>query len=67
MNKNKRFLWLSLFLGALLATLTPAWADGPISPPAPKGASLLNWTGFYLGGNAGVNWGIIISVSPLWM
>lgn len=57
MNKNKRFLWPFLFLGVLLATLTPAWADGPISPPAPKGAALLNWTGFYLGGNVGANWG----------
>ena len=59
MNKDKRFLWLSLFMGLLLATLsvTPARADGPIEPPARKGASLLNWSGFYIGGNAGGIWG----------
>lgn len=59
MNKDKRFLWLSLALGLLLATLfsMPARADGPIEPPARKGASLLNWSGFYIGGNAGGIWG----------
>jgi outer membrane immunogenic protein len=59
MNKNKRFSRLSLFLGLLLATLAskPARADGPISPPAQSGAALLNWSGFYIGGNAGGIWG----------
>ena len=59
MNKNKRFYSPSLFLGLLLAALPaqPARADGPISPPARSGSALLNWSGFYFGGNAGGIWG----------
>src|SRR3954468_24873148 len=59
MNCNRPFSWLALILGLLLVTspTKPALADGPIAPPAIKGAALLNWTGVYFGGNAGGIWG----------
>src|ERR1043165_9919551 len=59
MNWNRPFSWLALFLGLMLALspARPVLADGPIAPPAVKGAALLNWSGLYFGGNAGGIWG----------
>lgn len=59
MNWNRPLFWPALFLGLLLALspFRPVLADGPIAPPGPRGASLLNWSGFYFGGNAGGIWG----------
>lgn len=59
MNWNRPLSWLALFLGLLLviSPARPVLADGPIAPPAVKGAALLNWSGLYFGGNAGGIWG----------
>ncbi len=52
----------SLVLGAALALLSGGAmaADLPAKAPvykAPVAASVYNWTGFYIGGNAGYGWG----------
>jgi outer membrane immunogenic protein len=59
MNWNRHLTLLALSLGLLvvISPTTPVLADGPIAPPAVKGAALLNWSGFYIGGNAGGIWG----------
>src|SRR5579885_3758332 len=59
---------LLLAAGAILATEAPVLAgDLPYQrnyQPAPAAASLFNWTGFYVGANAGYTWGSAIGGDP---
>lgn len=59
----------NVLLAAAMAVVagTPAWAaDLGRSRPyyAPPAAQLFNWTGFYVGGNAGWGWGSAMGSDP---
>lgn len=60
---------LLLAAGALAAAVTPVWAgDLPIQrnyyQPQPSPAALFNWTGFYIGANAGYDTGSALGGDP---
>jgi outer membrane immunogenic protein len=59
---------LLMAAGALLATVAPVLAgDMPYRrnyQPAPSPAALFNWTGFYVGANAGYAWGSAAGGNP---
>jgi outer membrane immunogenic protein len=59
---------LLMAAGALLATVAPVLAgDMPYRrnyQPAPPPAALFNWTGFYVGANAGYAWGSAAGGNP---
>lgn len=58
---------LLLAAGALLATAAPVLAgDMPYrrNYQSPPPAALFNWTGFYVGANAGYSWGSAIGGNP---
>jgi outer membrane immunogenic protein len=59
---------LLMAAGALLATAAPVLAgDMPYRrnyQPAPPPAALFNWTGFYVGANAGYAWGSAAGGNP---
>jgi outer membrane immunogenic protein len=63
----KKWLLLSGFALAALTIAAPASAaDMPTRGPVYKAAPepLFNWTGFYIGGNAGYSWGNADNLNP---
>jgi outer membrane immunogenic protein len=63
---KKRLLLSGIALAALAIALPASAADVPMRGPVYKAApvSLFNWTGFYIGGNAGYGWGDADNLAP---
>ena len=63
---KKRLLLSGIALAALAIAAPASAADVPMRGPVYKAApvSLFNWTGFYIGGNAGYGWGDSDNLAP---